>query len=106
MDVDQRVVHRAATGVSRDVAAEIDGLMNHVSVTNIVPRRRWRRWCILRAFGVVACAIAEVPATRPAMTAMAEIARAARRRFSRSDIAENALIMPGHPLLEENTVGV
>ena len=38
LEVDQRVVHSVATGIVRNVATEIDGLMDRVSVTNIVPR--------------------------------------------------------------------
>ena len=48
LEVDQRVIHSVTTGIVRDVAAEIDGLVDHVSVTNIVPGRWWRRR-ILRA---------------------------------------------------------
>ena len=38
--------------------------------------------------------------------AMAKISRAPRRGFSRTGINENALIILGHALLEENTAGV
>ena len=38
--------------------------------------------------------------------AMAEISRAPRRGFSSTEINENALIIRGHALLEENAAGV
>src|SRR5271156_1250982 len=38
--------------------------------------------------------------------AMAEMSRATRRGFSSSEINENALIIRGHALIEENTAGV
>ncbi len=44
--------------------------------------------------------------TMAVVMAMAEISRAARRGFCRSEINENALIILGHALLEENTAGV
>jgi hypothetical protein len=40
------------------------------------------------------------------MSATANMGRAQRFGFSRSDIDDNALIMLGHPLLEENTARV
>src|SRR5260370_9196457 len=46
LDVDQCVVHDATTGLSCDVAAEVDRLMDNVSVTNVVPGRWWC-WSIL-----------------------------------------------------------
>ena len=38
--------------------------------------------------------------------AKADISRAPRLRFGKSEIDENALIIRGHALLEENTAGV
>src|SRR5271168_2996884 len=39
LDIHQRVIHCSASGVFGDVAAQVDGLMNHKPVTNIVARR-------------------------------------------------------------------
>jgi hypothetical protein len=48
LEIDQGVIHGVVAGIARNVAAEIDGLMDRVSVTNVVPGRRWGRR-ILRA---------------------------------------------------------
>ena len=43
LEVDQRVIHGVVAGIARNVAAEIDGLMDHVPVTNVVPGGRCGR---------------------------------------------------------------
>ena len=48
LEIHQGVIHGVVAGIACNVAAEIDGLMDRVSVTNVVPGRWWGRR-ILRA---------------------------------------------------------
>ena len=105
LEINQRVIHSVVTGIVRNVAAEIDGLMDRESVTDVVPGRR-RGWSILRTLWSVGLGNSWGRETKTVVMAMAEISRAPRRGFSSTEINENALIIPGHALLEENAAGV